>query len=237
MIHPDRRIKDALLERYLAEAVDPDLRAELDKILAESPGDRARLEALRADSAAFLFQHPPGPLLARLDAERKPASKWAWAFRLGPALALAATLAVFVVVRTEPERSVKGSIALAVYRQVPGGSQRVSAGDRLAAGTVVRFEVRSTQSGYVCVLGKDSSGQVTVFHPYGAEEAGAYDPQAPLLSTAITLDSTPGRERLFAIVAATSFRLEPVVAAVRSGKSLSGVLPDGAAVDEMEFAR
>lgn len=61
-----RRASDALLEQYLAGELDFTETNRLESILGSSPEDRARLEELRADSAAFLLQHPSRPAVARL---------------------------------------------------------------------------------------------------------------------------------------------------------------------------
>jgi anti-sigma factor RsiW len=68
---------DALLERYLAGALDEESRARVETLLADSAAARARLEELRADSAAFLLLHPPGPLVAHFKEERRR-SWWQW---------------------------------------------------------------------------------------------------------------------------------------------------------------
>lgn len=80
-----RRIPDTLLERYLTDALDAQTKALLEATLAESPEDRARLEELRADSAAFLIQHPPGPLVERFRQERKRA-RWSGSSSRAPSL-------------------------------------------------------------------------------------------------------------------------------------------------------
>ncbi len=53
-----RKLKDAPLERYLADALPARARARMEALLAASAKDRQRLEELRADSAAFLSKHP-----------------------------------------------------------------------------------------------------------------------------------------------------------------------------------
>ena len=69
--HP-RHIPDALLERYLTDSLDAAQRSRLEEALTHAPQERARLEALRADSAAFLIRNPPGPLVAKLQGQRRP---------------------------------------------------------------------------------------------------------------------------------------------------------------------
>lgn len=73
-----RRIPDALLERYLSDSLDAAERARLEMALADSLQDRVRLEELRSDSTAFLIQHPPAPLVARFQEERRRERWWRW---------------------------------------------------------------------------------------------------------------------------------------------------------------
>lgn len=56
-----RRIPDALLERYLADALSAEAKARLEATLAVSPRDQERLKELRADSEDFLLRHPFTP--------------------------------------------------------------------------------------------------------------------------------------------------------------------------------
>ncbi|HZH79615.1 MAG TPA: OmpA family protein [Archangium sp.] len=65
-----RRVTDPLLEFYLVESLDAEARAQVEAVLAESAADRKRLQELRAESAAFLVQHPPGPLVERFEASQ-----------------------------------------------------------------------------------------------------------------------------------------------------------------------
>ena len=70
-----RRIPDPLLECYLVGSLDAEARAEVEAALAESEADRARFAELRADSAEFLVQHPPGLLVERFEASRQAWSR------------------------------------------------------------------------------------------------------------------------------------------------------------------
>ena len=66
-----RRLTEPMLECYLVGSLDEEARARVQAVLAESEADRARLEELRAESAAFLLQFPPGPLVERFEASRR----------------------------------------------------------------------------------------------------------------------------------------------------------------------
>lgn len=220
-----RRLPDALLERHLADALDAPTRARLEATLAESPEDRTRLEELRADSAAFLLQHPPGPLVARFEAERRPAWWRRWPTLLAPALAVAAAVLLVVLYPREDPYSVKGDVVLVVHRKVGDTSAPVRPEELLVPGDALRFEVRVGKDGYVAVLGRDARGTVTVYHPYGGAEAAPYSAAQPLLPTAIELDETPGTEELYALSSTSPFRLEGAVRALEEGHSLEETVP------------
>src|SRR5689334_7559966 len=97
-----RRIPDALLERYLADTLPAEAKARLETTLAASPGDQARLAELRADSAAFLLQHPPGSLVARFQEESGRAKWWRRPMLLAPLLAATAAAAVVLMLLPPP---------------------------------------------------------------------------------------------------------------------------------------
>ncbi len=231
-----RRIPDALLERYLAQALEGEPRARVEALLAESAPDRARLEELRADSAAFLIEHGPGPLVARYEAERKPPAWWRrWPVLLAPALA--AAVALGVLWPGEDPYTVKGSVVLALHRKVGETSTRVGPDEPLAPGDAVRFEVRADKDGFVAVLGRDSRGAVTVYHPYGGTQAAPYAAGAPLLPTAIELDDAPGAEDLYALHAPSPFALEVAVRALEAGRPLEKALPSGVSVGRARLTK
>lgn len=232
-----RRVKDSVLEAYLVDALAADARAGVEAALAASEADRARLEELRADSAAFLVQHPPGPLVARYEAERRSQGWRRRFFVLAPALAAASIVAFLVWPKSvvDDPFTVKGSVVLRLHRKTPQGSAPVRADERLRAGDVVLFEVKAPASGYVGVLGRDGRGAVTVYHPYGGTSAAPYDPARPVLDTAIMLDDAPGREDLYALFSKASFPLDGAVAALRAGEPLDRRLPPGVQVGHLEL--
>lgn len=208
----DRRpIPDALLERYLAGDLDEARRKELEARLAESPEDRARLDALRADSAAFLIQHPPGPLVAKAQASRRP-PLYRW---LRLVLVPLAT-AVLVMVLMPPRYTAKGDVAFVVFRQ---SGERIAPGATVNGGEHIRFEVRAPSDGWVAVVSRDGAGHVTVYYPYGGQAAARYSTAEPLLPGAIGLDETKGREDVWVFFSTKPFALTPYVDMLTSGGS------------------
>jgi hypothetical protein len=233
-----RRIPDSLLERYLADALDARTRAQLEETVASSPADRARLEELRADSAAFLIQHPPGPLVDRFRQERKRGQWWRRPELLIPVFASAA-LALLVLVPhiIEPPYTSKGPAILVLHRKTEQGSEQVSSSVPLAPGDSIRFEVRADGSGYIAVLGRDAKGVISIYHPYGGATAAPYDVAQQQLPGAIELDDTLGREDLYVLHSPRPFALEWAVRALEQGRELRDAAPKDVTVGSTFFMK
>ncbi len=210
-----RRLKDAVLERYLAEALAAPARAEVEAVLAASEPDRRRVEELRADSAAFLTSHPPGRFAAQVANKRR--SKVFWALSLVPAAVLAASVAVFVGGQVEPPWSAKGGVALAVHVRRGQGSAKLKPGESVPRGAALRFEISAPKAGFVALISKDAQGRVTQYHPFEGREAAPYEPRQPLLETAIQLEDVAGAEELYALWSAKPFETGWAVQALKEG--------------------
>ncbi|HLL00190.1 MAG TPA: hypothetical protein VK539_06360 [Myxococcaceae bacterium] len=232
MTSQSRRIPDSLLEHYLADALDARTRAQLEETMASSPLDQARLQELRADSAAFLIQHPSGPLVERFRQQRKRRQWWRWTVRLTLA-------AVFLVLPMlvphemfpapgdpiEPPYQTKGPAILVVHRKTDQGSEVVRSSVPLAPGDSIRFEVKAAGNGFVAVLGLDARGVVTVYHPYDGTAAASYDVAQPFLPGAFVLDETLGREDLYVLTSPRPFELGWAIQALEQGRDLKRAAP------------
>ena len=221
----ERKIPDALLERYLADDLDPGLRARLAGELAGSDADRARLEELERDSAAFLARHPPGPLVARFEEKRRRRPLW---HLLAPVAlaAAAASVLVFALRWTEGLGVDRQGIQLVIYAaETPGAPIRpkpVASQD-----DAVRFLLESASVGYVAVFGLDEAGGVRLYHPRAGDSAQAYDPQGPMLPGVTRLPPGSRREEVLGVFSPTPFALEPILAALRARRPLEEVVPPG----------
>lgn len=227
-----RPIPDALLERYAAGDLSGETLARVERALAESPAEKARLDALRADSAAFLIQQPPGPVVAKLEKPTRPR----WMFWV-PLVAAAAGLLVFVAAPPldEPDSSVKGSVTLAAFRQRADGSvETLTNGQVVHAGDAIRFQVTAPGPGFVAVLSRDGARKASTYHPFEGVKAAAYDPKQPLLGGAIALDEVKGRETVWAVFGPQPFELGPLVKQVDEGREPSG---PGLSVSTLEWVK
>jgi hypothetical protein len=217
MSEPHRPLPDALLERYLAGDLSGEALARFEAALAASPAERARVEALRADSAAFLISHPPGRLAAKLEPARR--SWWVWV----PAVFVPVAAALFLFLRTpvEDDSLTKGTVALTAFRQTASGAEALAPGTAVHAADRIRFSV-TAGDGYVAILSKDGSGKVSVYYPYAATQAAPFEARAPLLPGAIGLDDVKGRERLWAVHGARPFELSPLTKQLEAGAEPNG---------------
>lgn len=214
-----RPLPDALLERYVAGDLTGESLAKVERAIAESPKERARVEELRADSAAFLIRHPPGPLAAKLE---KPKRRWLlW---LPLAAAAAALLVFFVRPPVEPESSVKGSVVLTVFRQRGDDPvERLENGATVRPGDHVRFSITAPTDGFVAVISRDGAGKVSTYHPFGSQQAAPHKAKEPLLQSAIALDDVRGRERVWAVFSEKPFEIAPLVQQIERGEEPKGL--------------
>ena len=214
-----RPIPDALLEKYIAGALTGDALARVERAVAESPSEKARVDALRADSAAFLITHPPGPLASRLEQPKRR-----WLFWLPLAAVATAALAVLVVRDVpEAESTVKGSLVFSAFRQ-----RENAAAEELPTGALVkprdriRFSVRAPADGFVAVLSRDGAGHASVYYPFSASQAAPHGAKDTLLPGAIMLDDVLGTERVWALFSARAFELGPLLQQLERGEKPSG---------------
>jgi hypothetical protein len=219
-----RRLKDPVLEKYLAGAMDEVARQAVDKTLAESPQDAERLKELQVDSAAFLTLHPPGAFAARVLKEQTP---WWRRPMLWLPLVAGAAAAVAVMIRpSEPELLTKGAVTLVLHRKSASGSEVVGAGHALRSGDALRFQVRSGAPGFTAIFSKDASGLVTLA-PRDAQAA----PSETILEDAVTLDDAPGPETFIVVWAPKVFEVEHARQVLAGGRAMKDAIA-GAVVAE-----
>lgn len=247
------RTPDWLVERLHAGDLPPE---EAERVRARLAAERglSRLDALRADDAAFREAHPPGPALGEirrraglLRAPRPGARRRV----LVPALAAVAVgvLAVVVIPRggvgpatgvLEPDGTrLKGGPAhLEVHRQVRGGEpELLSDGAAARPGDLLQLSYVAAGAAYGVVVSVDGRGAVTVHLPQGG---GAAAPLArdgeTALPNAYQLDDAPGFERFFLVTGSAPFEAAPVVEAARklasSGAAERGALQLSAGLEQ-----
>src|SRR5687767_6922490 len=158
----DRAFTDVELERLLANDLSPARAAELER--KATAADRARLDELRAEHAAFLGTvdvdaevRAIGKRMATLEPARPPKRWWRWLAASGTLAAALAAVVLFVRrgggEQDDPDLQIKGDdISLVVHTP----TRRLASGDSVLSGERLRFELLAPRRGYVAVLGIDS---------------------------------------------------------------------------------
>ncbi len=217
------RTPDWLVERLRAGDLPPG-EAERVRARLEAEGGLGRLEALRAEDAAFAAAHPPGPALgeirrrAGLLAPQRPSARRRVIL---PALAAAAAAAVAVVLLPRQpglDARLKGMAPhLEVHRQRPGGEpEALPAGAPVRAGDLLQLSYVAAGASYGVVVSVDGRGAVTLHLPEGGGRAAELRRGgAVALAHAYQLDDAPGFERFFLVTGRAPFDASTVVRAAR----------------------
>ena len=144
----------------------------------------------------------------------------AWLFLIGPAR---------LPVGDDVLRA-KGDAALAIF--AARGDTVLPVGDgktRLRQGDRIRFVLWPAGMRYAVIASLDGAGHITVYHPFGGGESAPLPPQARVeIPGSITLDDSPGPERVFAVMAAHPFLTATVVDALQ--KLAGGTVRSAAAL-------
>ena len=238
-----RCIPDVLLHRYLTAVLEGEARERVEKLLAESESDRARLEELRAEAREFLVSHPPAPLVVYVERAVGERKRRRWWWRGAFAAPVLTGLAALTLVLVRPEGpppdetgwvAKGGGVQLRVQRQA--GSVWVERTDMLAPGDLIRFEVQSTTPGYLAVVGQDATGKVRVYHSKETREPVPI-PEGQTELPPFPLSETLGDEEVNAFFSPTPFELAPVLRAFEEGRSVVEVLPLGIEVTSLQLRK
>lgn len=221
-----REIPDLLVEQLTAgeldEAQAAALRAELERETAETGRDR--LAEIAASNAQILADYPPESMAARIRrrAEQSPRRGRASLWLLAPAVATAAVVSIWVIVRDpegptiaqhdeivtlvdddEPEPTrVKGGVEphLVIDRKTEGGHERLATGEGVRAGDLLQVSYVPAGRRAGVIVSIDGAGVVTLHHPSEATDAPTLIEGVEIpLAHAYELDEAPGFERFWLV--------------------------------------
>lgn len=235
---PEERTPDWLVERLAAGDL-PEAEAAAVRARLAAEGGTSRLDALRADDAAFRVAHPPGPALEeirrRAGRSESPAARRARLRLFVPALAAAAAAALVVLLPRAaigPGADPDGTRAkglephLLIYRQAEAGP--LPDGATARAGDLVRLAYVAAGARYGVVVSVDGRGAVTLHWPEGGGAAAALREGGTVaLEHAYELDDAPRFERFFLVTGDGPFDAGAVVEAARR-LAAAGVAERGA---------
>jgi len=217
---PDGCLSSLALDQLVIGQLDPGRREAVRSHVDGCYRCRVRIAALEAERVRFADDAPR---------RRRPASmpKLRPAIAVGAAF-LAAAAAVVLVVGRRPAPDdppadttrAKGSLRLEVY--VKQGGQVLSArGALLHPGDAIRFAYAGVDGGYLAVLGRDGSGEVSRYYPPGDRAAPATRAEEEeALPGSIVLDGSPGPETIYLVHCDAPVPVATLTAALDLGGNL-----------------
>lgn len=232
-------LPDWLVERAALDEVAPTSRERIERVERADPHELAtRIAALRADNAAELAAHPPGPAIAIIERRVVAEIKRVAAERrrrrmgmLGMLSAAAAAVAIFVIVKREPASvpegqpgdpevtRPKGVARLAAFRQSGEQAEQLEPDTLVQAGDLVQLRYNAGGRGYGVIASLDGDGVVTLHFPLSedaAPEATALAAKPTALPHAYELDDAPHFERFFFITAYGPVDVKQSLASLRA---------------------
>lgn len=250
----DGHLLDLAIDRLLTGELRPDQVAELEAHAASCAPCAEQLAEARGvvDLPAMSWPTPPPAQVIPLRrpsahqpdtrAQAEPANRVPrWWVAVGGMLAAAAAL--LVIGRPDDSFQTRGGaegFGLQVFRQGITSSERLYEAAEVHPEDKLGFRVLSEGAGHLLVLGLDATGAVYPCHPStGTSEEIAASTTARPLSSAITLDATPGEERLVALRCpepVSLFDVGPALAAVKPGAPLP-TLKAGCAQDTLTLRK
>ena len=165
-----RRVTEPLLEFYLMDSLDAEARAQVEAVLAESAADRKRLQELRAESAAFLVQHPPGPLVERFEASQL---RW-WRSPLMLLVPVLASVVLMVLLLGSEADKAHANALEALRQQQAADAHAQEARKQLEAADAHAREALRQKKNFVALLAR-ASARPEALHKLEALDANVRD--------------------------------------------------------------
>jgi hypothetical protein len=241
MATDEARVPDYILEQYALGELPAREMEELGRRLKTDVELAARLKQLHESSEAILREHPPERFAAAVARRCTPASgsqpgrngrrrhlpRW---FLLAPAVAAAAALLIILIVPhspsppglsgTSPSGTVRPKglqLQMRIYRQSPGGVERLSAGAEVCNHDVLQISYIAATRPYGTIVSIDGRGAVTLHFPDSVSGATDLDQDGEIpLPHAYEIDDAPDFERFFMVTASTPVAVAEVMRAARN---------------------
>ncbi|MFT3713325.1 MAG: DUF4384 domain-containing protein [Archangium sp.] len=172
----------------------------------------AQVKSLQTMTAEFLAARPQERFLKQLEArpvaQKRRVSVFAYAG--AAAMALVISAAGYSQLRSDASGiGMKGSLSRITVKRGETMST-LSAGEKLAPGDALRFEVQAKTDGFAVVLERDATGKVTVVAPFDAKEPMAVSAGTTELPDSAVLDATRGPETFITIFSERPFDVSQV---------------------------
>lgn len=242
-----KRSDDCLSDMLLDTLLAGDLAAER-RAVAQAHADacepcRVRWQALarQAESAALPALNGPRAQVTTTSGSpgqrRSGISRLSW---LG--LAAAACCALLfqrftlhddVTPDSEPGERIKGGARLGFFVQRGGAMLRGGPGELLYPGDTLQLTFFAPSAGYIAVLGRDATNEVSVYYPSGTRTVRVTAGEQTLPESTL-LDATLGEETIEAVFCASERDVEALRAALVRAAAFA---PDGCVLDTLRVVK
>jgi hypothetical protein len=220
-------LSDLVLDRLCANELDAASSTSAKVHLDGCDACMARLAELRADVDRFASEAPSLPTVVGAS----PSTSRVW---IGVALAAAAAVLLFVLVRPSAPDATPGVDPIESGERVKGGARlglHLRRGDRVLEwqegepvhpGDALRFRYSVTRPSHLAVLSRDATDRVSVFFPQGTHAAAVAAGRDVDLPSSIVLDDVLGDEVVFAVFCDAPEPVSRLEAAIRTGELPAG---------------
>jgi hypothetical protein len=229
----DGCLSDLTVDRLLADELDPADHRAAQAHVGSCARCSARVAELDGDRARYRLAPPPFPA----HRERRSARWGRWRPWLVPVGAIAAAAGLVLLLRpggrspmTEDATHVKGSIRLGFYVKRGDSVHTARSGDVVHPGEAVRFTYTTRTPGYLALVSRDGSGEVSVYYPDEPAAAPLPPAEDEPLPGSIVLDDALGFEAVYAVFCSEPPAVTSLVAQLRRGQDL--VTIPGCSVDK-----
>ncbi len=214
---PDGCLSDLVLDEWLAEDLSAGERSRLKEHLASCARCRLRAHAIATQKEQDLVRMPSWSALRDATRPRDRAAapahpgKARWVLFAG--VAAAATLLLTSLSDESPLGDVRTKSAparIGVYVKRGPQAARAMDGERVRPGDMLRFTYSATDPLFFALLNKDAR-RATKYHPLGPRSVRVEPGRDVPLDFSITLDDTPGVERVFGIFCREAQDLSPLL--------------------------
>lgn len=172
-----------------------------------SPDEEALVPRLQEENRAFLERHPR---VAKTAPVKNPLVRILWATPLVAAAALVLMIQTVPTATPDLERVKGDSTRVAVYRQGPGGAERLAPGALVQPGDVLQAAYQVTKAVQGALISVDGDGNVTVHLASGGRSVALVPGAEKPLEFSYELDRAPRYEVFFLVTSNKAFELEPI---------------------------